>query len=129
MGITEIGPTAHQLYELASSGDSVEVIAIADLGKPEMFPLSTDSGLFIPQSVGRFDEGRRHSRIEGRMGAIGHNCKPGVRQRLVEVPGGNGRAYDVVATLDDVAGDIGDRVRIIQDVVVFRHKEVVDRVV
>jgi glyceraldehyde 3-phosphate dehydrogenase len=36
LGIMGFGQTGRKLYELASSSDDVEVVAIADIGKPEI---------------------------------------------------------------------------------------------
>ena len=36
VGIMGFGQTGRQIYELASRSDDVEVVAVADIGKPEI---------------------------------------------------------------------------------------------
>ena len=49
VGIMGFGQTGRQIYELASRSDDVEVVAVADIGKPEILHYLLCSEVAEPQ--------------------------------------------------------------------------------
>jgi glyceraldehyde 3-phosphate dehydrogenase len=93
MGFGQIG---RQIYELASHGDDVEVVAIADIGKPEILHYLLCSEVEEPQ---------RH-RLEGNF-----LTSPGNRARLVQIDRPAEMPWDIfgVDVVIDSTGRFRDR--------------------
>ena len=70
VGIMGFGQTGRQIFELASHSDDVEVVAIADIGKPEILHYLLSSEVQEPE---------RH-RLEGNF-LVNDRC----RARLMEI--------------------------------------------
>lgn len=97
VGIMGFGQTGRQIFELASRSDDVEVVAIADVGKPEILHYLLSSEVEQPE---------RH-RLEGNF-LVNDSC----RARLMEIDRPAEMPWDIfgVDVVIDSTGKYRDRV-------------------
>lgn len=97
VGIMGFGQTGRQIFELASHSDDVEVVAVADIGKPEILHYLLCSEVDDPQ---------RH-RLEGNF-LVNDSCKA----RLMEIDRPTEMPWDIfgVDVVIDSTGKYRDRV-------------------
>lgn len=94
LGIMGFGQIGRQIYELASRSDDVEVVAIADIGKPDILHYLLCSEV---------DEPERHS-LEGNF-----LCSPRSRARLMQIDRPAEMPWDIFSV--DVVVDATGRFR------------------
>ena len=63
------------------------------------------------------------------MAGICHDAQFGLRPRLMQIPGAAQWRHDVVAAVNDAAADVGETVRVAQELIVAIEKAAVDEVV